>query len=207
MIFAPGTARGLYDALHKAIDVGASVISVSWGFLECDLPGTSSPRHQSGFARRLSLGDYGVLCERGRRLRARTGEERSNSLANVNFPASSPYVLACGGTTFCRSGERIEAETVWNNMLQGIHLASGGGVSGWFAAPSYQRRVNVPCFDKSSPHKTWMSREKAALEGHRGRGVPNVAAYADFDTGYAIVVGGMAYHGFGTSLRPPCGRP
>jgi kumamolisin len=132
-----------------------------------------------------------------------TGERDSNGLANVNFPASSPYALACGGTALCRSGDRLGREIVWNKSLHGTRLASGGGVSGWFPAPPYQGRAHTPRYDKSSPHKTWLSHEMAAREGHRGRGVPDVAANADFDTAYEIVVGGVDYHGFGTSAAAP----
>jgi kumamolisin len=202
VIFAPGTCRGLYDAVHKAMDEGASVISLSWGFLECTLPG-----HKIHAVNRV-LHDACVLgitvcCASGDDGSRGTGDERSNGLANVNFPASSPYVLACGGTALCWSGEQIEGEIVWNNTVHGSRLASGGGVSGWFAAPAYQNRIPVPHFTRSSPKKTWMSAEKTALASHRGRGVPDVAASADSDTGYAIVVGGLDYHGFGTSAAAP----
>jgi kumamolisin len=202
VIFAPGNCRGLYDALHRAMDVGASVISLSWGFLECALPG-----HQVHAINRVlhdaCVRGITVCCASGDDGSRATGEGRSNGLANVNFPASSPYALACGGTTLRRSGDRIEGEVVWNKALHGARLASGGGVSGWFPAPPYQGRVSTPRFDRSSPRQTWLSLEMAARDGHRGRGVPDVAANADFDTSYEIVVGGVDYHGFGTSAAAP----
>jgi kumamolisin len=36
--------------------------------------------------------------------------------ANVDFPASSPHVLACGGTRLEANGGVISRETVWNNQ-------------------------------------------------------------------------------------------
>lgn len=202
VIFAPGNGRGLYEALHKAMEAGASVISLSWGFVECALPG-----HQVHAINRV-LHDASVLgitvcCASGDDGSRATGESSSNGLANVTFPASSPYVLACGGSALRPSGDRIEGEIVWNNTLHGTRLASGGGVSGWFAAPTYQSRVSLPLYDQSAPRKTWICQERAALDSHRGRGVPDVAANADFDSGYEIVVGGLDYHGFGTSAAAP----
>jgi kumamolisin len=202
VLFAPGTCQGLYDAVHRAMDLGASVISMSWGFLECSLSG-----HQIHTLNRVLhdavVRGVTVCCASGDDGSRATGESDSNGLANVNFPASSPYALACGGTSLCRSGDRFDGEVVWNKTLHGAHLASGGGVSGWFLAPPYQGRANTPRLNKSTPHRTWLSPALAENEGHRGRGVPDVAANADFDTGYEIVVGGVEYHGFGTSAAAP----
>jgi kumamolisin len=202
VIFAPGTGRGLYDALHMAMAEEATVISLSWGFLECALPG-----HQVHSINRVlhdaAVRGITVCCASGDDGSRATGGDRPNGVANVNFPASSPYVLACGGTGMRRAGDRIEGEIVWNNSLHGIRLATGGGVSGWFVLPSYQRRANVPRCNRSAPRKTWLSREMSLVEGFRGRGVPDVAANADFDTAYEIIVGGVQYHGFGTSAAAP----
>src|SRR5207253_464539 len=50
-----------------------------------------------------------------------------------DFPASSPYVLACGGTSRSSGG----AESAWND---GNGHSSGGGFSVRFDKPSYQYR-------------------------------------------------------------------
>ncbi len=52
--------------------------------------------------------------------------------AHVDFPASSPYVLGCGGTSLQADGNTITSETVWNDGFGG---AKGGGVSGYFVVP------------------------------------------------------------------------
>jgi kumamolisin len=202
VIFAPGEGRGLYDALHHAMDQGASVISLSWGNPECELNG----QHVQAINHVLQdacIRGITICCASGDDGSRATGQDHSNGVANVTFPASSPYALACGGTALSCLGDRIKGEVVWNNSLHGTRLASGGGVSGWFATPRYQGRANVPRFDESSPKKTWLSREMADRGDFRGRGVPDVAASADFDSGYKIVVGGMVYHGFGTSAAAP----
>ena len=61
---------------------------------------------------------------------------------HVDFPASSPWVLACGGTSLALSDGKIASETVWNGGEMGG--ATGGGVSQHFSKPSYQASVNVP---------------------------------------------------------------
>src|SRR5262249_60543794 len=52
---------------------------------------------------------------------------------HVDFPASSPYVLACGGTTPQASGSMITGEAVWNDGEQGG--GSGGGGGSFFSLP------------------------------------------------------------------------
>ena len=44
---------------------------------------------------------------------------------NVDFPASSPHVLGCGGTELIAANGAIQQEIVWNDQPQGG--ASGGG--------------------------------------------------------------------------------
>jgi len=89
--------------------------------------------------------------------------------AHVGFPASSPWVLAVGGTSLTASGEYVGSEeVVWNDG--GGQGATGGGVSSVFPMPDWQSVVKIP-------------RRK---DGGFGRGVPDVAANADPETGYLI---------------------
>ena len=48
--------------------------------------------------------------------------------ATVDFPASSPYVVGCGGTKLTISGAQIGSEVVWDE-LSANEGATGGGVS------------------------------------------------------------------------------
>src|SRR6185312_11677843 len=43
-----------------------------------------------------------------------SGDGESDGQPHVDFPASSPYTLACGGTTLTASTSAITGETVWN---------------------------------------------------------------------------------------------
>jgi kumamolisin len=107
---------------------------------------------------------------------------------HVDFPASSPHVLACGGTHLAASASAISSETVWNDGSSGG--ATGGGVSTMFAMPTWQKGL--------SAKKT--SGTSAAL---KKRGVPDVAGDADPRTGYQVYVDGQAQVIGGTSAVAP----
>jgi subtilase family serine protease len=109
----------------------------------------------------------------------------------VNFPASSPWVTAVGGTSLSTDADgNYQSEKVWN---QGVGVAGGGGISQYFDIPEYQK-ANLP---------------KSVLETLKGhRGVPDVSADADSDTGLPIYMGfldrdpnspGNGYYVFGGS--------
>src|SRR6185312_6596067 len=106
---------------------------------------------------------------------------------HVDFPASSPYVLACGGTRLEGAAGAITSETVWNGGPRGG--ASGGGVSAQFALPAWQRRLSVSTRDGVAP----LTR----------RGIPDVAGNADPATGYRVRVDGTAQVVGGTSAVAP----
>jgi kumamolisin len=95
---------------------------------------------------------------------------------HVDFPASSPHILACGGTSLQSSGGAIISETVWNDGAQGG--AGGGGYSVQFPLPSWQKSGS-------------------------GRGVPDVSGDADPETGYKVLVDGQSMVIGGTSAVAP----
>jgi kumamolisin len=105
---------------------------------------------------------------------------------HVDFPSSSPHVLACGGTALTLSNGARSTETVWNDQSQGGG-ATGGGVSSYFALPSWQASAKVP----------------APANGNGGRGVPDVAGDAAPATGYQILVDGQSAVVGGTSAVAP----
>ena len=203
VIFAPGDGRGLYQALHKAMDRGGV-----GDFAELGLPGVRGPRAPTPPALNRVLHDAGVRGVTARRASGddgsrATGEHNANGLANVNFPASSPYTLACGGTSRCCSANGSKGKSSGTRLSTAPGSPAGAASAAGSRCRPTRRGANVPRFDGSSPKKTWLSHETASRGGHRGRGVPDVAANADFDTGYEIVVGGVDYHGFGTSAAAP----
>jgi kumamolisin len=111
----------------------------------------------------------------------------NDGLAHVDFPASSPNVLACGGTRLIGSGQSITSETVWNDGTSGG--ATGGGISAFFPPPAWQSKSNLP---------------PSANPGAKpGRGVPDIAGDADPVTGYQIRVDGQNTVVGGTSAVAP----
>lgn len=86
----------------------------------------------------------------------------------VNFPASSPFVTAVGGTSlYADTSGNYQSETVWNSDGG----AGGGGISQVFGEPLYQRFLLPPATQKE-------------LGGYRG--VPDVSWNADPSTSILI---------------------
>ncbi len=181
--FGSADQQGLADALDKAVHdtVNAPhVISLSWGVAEAHW---TAPRREVVNA---------ALCDAAR-LRVVVVAASGDSLAtcaeldgkaHVWFPASSPYVLGCGGTTIRLEAGAIAQELVWKSGSTG----TGGGVSDFFPVAAFQANAQVP---------------PSISTGRAGRGVPDVAAMAAEEPGYRIVVGGEPLALGGTSAGTP----
>jgi pseudomonalisin len=119
-----------------------------------------------------STGDTGSSCAV-----APTNGVPGSGPPDTEFPASSPYTLAVGGTTLdTDNSDNYGTEITWN--------AGGGGVSPVENGGKWQNGV-VPT-------------SSAGL-----RGVPDVALDADPDTGALIYVNGAVEQIGGTSLSSP----
>lgn len=184
--FAPNTDAGFvkaittaaHDATHKP-----SVISISWGGPESSWTSQSISAMNSAIQNATALGV--TVC-------VAAGDNGSADGVNdgqfhVDFPASCPYALACGGTRLIGSGATIRSESVWNDGVNGG--ATGGGVSAVFALPTWQQNAHVP--------------PSANPGGGTGRGVPDVAGDADPATGYQVLVDGNQLAIGGTSAVAP----
>jgi len=182
--FAPTSDRGFVDAVTTALfdPRGPSVLSISWGQAEDQW--TEQGRHalDQAFQAAAALG-VTVLAASGDN-GWRDGVE--GQVAHVDFPASSPYVLACGGTRLevTESGELLEV--VWNDH---DGTATGGGVSSYYGVPPWQSKSRVP--------------PSVNEGGGTGRGVPDVSGNADPDTGYLIGDGQVQHPFGGTSAVAP----
>jgi subtilase family serine protease len=153
------------DSLANAVNVAATynpaAISNSWGVVEGGAntanidPGAQSAFLHPGIAITASAGDMGV----------------------VQFPASSPYVTAVGGTTLTQDAttSRGWSEKAW--------APTGSGCSMMYAVPVWQTSTN----------------------GCTNRSVADVAVIADYNPGVAVYVtteGGWVVLG-GTSAGAP----
>ena len=182
--FAPNTDQGFLDALTTAIHDTTnkpSVISISWGGPESSWTAQAMNAMDSACQDAATLGV--TIC-------AASGDNGASDGAtdgqyHVDFPASSPSILACGGTDLQPTGAKITSEQVWNGGASGG--ATGGGVSQQFALPSWQASAKVP----------------KAPNGFAGRGVPDVAGDADPNSGYQTFVDGQSVVVGGTSAVAP----
>jgi kumamolisin len=180
--FAPNTDAGFVDAVADASHAKPTptAISISWGQSEDQWTAQARTALDDAL---LDAGALGVTVtvaagDNG------SSDGSSGSAKHADFPASSPHALACGGTSLHAKGSVISSETVWNDSASGG--ATGGGVSDVFGLPSWQKGVGVP---------------PAAKPG--GRGVPDVAANADPETGYQVLVDGTRAVYGGTSAVAP----
>ena len=166
-----------------------TVISCSWGYAE-DAPGAWSAGAQAaindslqaatllGITVCVAAGDDG------------SDDEVGDGHAHVDFPSSSPYVLAVGGTTLKQSSSGKITETAWKDgdgLRKDNGGSTGGGVSTIFPRPSWQT-VSIESVNPGS------------IEG---RVVPDVAADASANTGYWTVVDGQGGASGGTSAAAP----
>ncbi|TCW77310.1 peptidase S53 [Burkholderia sp. SRS-46] len=187
--FAPNSDAGFIQAVNAAVNDTThrpSVISISWGGPEAIWQAQSAQAFnrvlQAAAAQGITVcaasGDSG------------SGDGLQDGAEHVDFPASSPYVLGCGGTHLdALPGQGIRAEVVWNDDAAGGG-AGGGGVSTLFDLPAWQQGLAVTLADGST----------APLAK---RGVPDVAGDASPQTGYEVAIAGTPTVMGGTSAVAP----
>jgi kumamolisin len=185
--FSPFDQGGWVDLLNAVIAAKPAVLSVSWGLAEDDpewaanaitaISDRLNMLRLIGVTTCVSAGDDG------------SGDQIDDGKGHVDFPGSTPFVLAVGGTMLTGSGASV-AETTWwespgrrNNAGGG---ATGGGVSTKFQRPNWQT-VRVPSINSGSID---------------GRVVPDVAALAGEPLYDLVFVGKDSPNG-GTSASAP----
>lgn len=183
--FAPNSEKGFIEAVSSAIHDQVnkpSVITISWGEDESSWSAQARTTFDQilqeagtlGVTVCASAGDYG------------SADGVSGGQSHVSYPASSAYVLACGGTSRFQSSGESSAEVVWNDLSSGGG-ATGGGISAVFPQPAYQSGVDTL---------------KTTTAVH-GRGVPDVAGLADSASAYLVRVNGADSVIGGTSAVAP----
>jgi kumamolisin len=185
--FADNTDAGFLNAITTAVHDSTnnpSIVSISWGGPESSWTQQAMTSMDEAFQAAAAMGV--TVC-------VAAGDDGStdgvtDNLNHVDFPASSPNVLACGGTKLVASGNSITSETVWNELANN-EGATGGGISDVFPLPSYQSGAGVP---------------PSVNPNHNvGRGVPDVTGNADPTTGYVTLVDGNPDVIGGTSAVAP----
>jgi len=185
--FAENTDAGFLNAITTAVHDSTnnpSVLSISWGGPESSWTQQAMTTMDEAFQSAAAMGV--TVC-------VAAGDDGStdgvtDGANHVDFPASSPNVLACGGSKLVASGNTITSETVWNELASN-EGATGGGISDVFPLPSWQNGAGVP--PSANPSQ------------NVGRGVPDVAGDADPSTGYVTLVDGQPDVIGGTSAVAP----
>ena len=172
--FAPNSMQGFYDAIAKAISNGNRFISISWGLSESYVNTTTLNAFNNLFASAVRSGIT---------ISVASGDNGSNDTGDsvtlsVDFPASCPNAIACGGTSLVS----LPTEKAWND--------GGGGVSAFFRS----------LYQSPSPVK-YQTGTPSNLLG--GRSVPDIALNADPYSGWTVVFQGQSYIFGGTSCVAP----
>jgi kumamolisin len=180
------------DALMQDHENDPGVVSISWGSPEDDDQTwtTQAIEHiHASFQEAALLGI--TIC-------IAAGDDGSSDgvadgHAHADFPSSSPFVLAVGGTTIPVRGG-TGPDIVW---FEGTGVrdqdfkdgSSGGGVSEKFPRPTWQKDINIKSVNPGM---------------FVGRIYPDLAANADwFASPYLLVVDGGSQPNGGTSAASP----
>jgi subtilase family serine protease len=203
------TDSDLLNALAFIVDNHvASIVTDSWGepYDTATLISTYDEVFQAGAAEGIgfffSAGDSGYESP---------AEDSGSDQIQVDWPDSSTYVTAVGGTSLAIGRhDNYEFETSWGTLLDPLSSngkswqysppglypdyydgSGGGGVSTAFTQPSYQAGVVPNSLATSLPNGTTSSTPM--------RVVPDVSALADPSTG--LLEGETLYQPNGTTLK------
>ena len=184
--FAELSEPGLVAAVSKAVysrTARPNVIVITWGQPEARWPPESREAMDAVLQDAFRLG-ITVVTTAGDDL---AWEHVDPNQVCVNYPASSPYVLGCGGTQIAldATGTAIVDEVVWN---ENGRRGTGGGISQFYMVPPFQSGARLP---------------GSLNDGKPGRGVPDVAAAAAAFNGYRIFLNGAEVVASGTSAVAP----
>jgi len=194
--FSDAILAAVHDAVNKP-----SVISISWGGPEDEATGQFQEAMKTALEDAQSL-NITVLVASGDNGAADMAPTDANNQApwdgkaHVDFPASSPLVLACGATRIDLSGTKLAGEAAWNQGFADTDPdvnsfgSVGGGISHVFTPPpSWQASLTLPA--------------SANVGAPAGRGVPDVTGNGDPSSGYSVRVDGNTGVIGGTSAVAP----
>ena len=166
-------SQDITKAIIAATADGCDVCSISWGADEASWGAAAGDALEQAAIAATAAGMV-VFAASG----DNDSSDGGPTPANVDLPSSAPHVIGCGGTKKPHTGEEI----VWNDDPgKSSGEGTGGGYSTLFPMPSWQA---------GAPHGP-------------GRMVPDVAADADPNTGYEIVLYGETTVVGGTSAVAP----
>jgi len=172
------TTSSFGNAINRAVSENCDVISISWGGTEStDYLGTAlANASANGITVCVASGDY--------------GSENTTGTLGVLYPASSPNVVAVGGTQLTYNS------STYQRISESVSIYSGGGISKVFAVPSWQAGLKANLFFSSNGN--------SFVSTITGRGVPDIsapffnyimwfgAAASNYSAANILVVGGTS---------------
>src|SRR6266550_1903315 len=167
-------------ALNHVVDRHlASIVTNSYGFPTEALPPGYIKPYNDTMLQGAATG-IGIYFSSG----DNSDESLTVGYRTADWPASSPWVTAVGGTSIGIDANNQRAvETGWGTYTASLHAdgtwgaqswlyGAGGGVSRLFPEPWYQTGTDISTV--------------FAAQGRTGRALPDIAAFGDPNTGYLI---------------------
>lgn len=191
------TQQGMLDAVTAAISSGMNMISISWGSPEPLFYAISSGIFMtaldnqfqiavsSGIVVTAAAGDFGS-SDNYYTTYTVSGYPVKVPVPHLDFPASSPSVVACGGTSLYKGV--VNAETAW--------IDGGGGQSTRFLRPSYQG-----AWDPAWPIDPFTKRSSSGTPF--ARTIPDISFNSDPNSHWTIRFAGYVDDAYGTSCSAP----
>ena len=174
---APNTSAAVVDEYSRiASDNIAKQVSSSWGLPEMSVS-AATKNAESNIFKQMAVQGKSMFCASGD-----AGAYDNRSTLSVDDPSSQPFVTSVGGTHLSvNSDGTYKAESSWNGgTISGG--AGGGGISQYWAKPTWQGSYGVS--------KT-------------NRNVPDVSLDADPYSGYSVYYNGAWWIYGGTSCAAP----
>ena len=178
----------IYNAPNDPTDANAEwaqivqdaipVVSTSWGSCEYTMSFSEAQAEKNLFAMAVAQGQniFAASADSGSSGCAFDANPTTN--LSADDPAAQPYVIGVGGTTLhLNNNNTFSSETAWNDQPTGSASpqggGSGGGISAFWQAPSWQSAPGVNnSYSRGTPC--------TASSGHICREVPDVSLNADF---------------------------
>ena len=168
------------DILNSMLSASSTVknLSSSWGW-----SGSPSKTTATIFTNMAGVGQS-FFNAAGDSDAFTTGSGSANAVDSTSEPSSCPIITQVGGTTLTMNGTgaSYSSEKVWNwNLYNGSYVGSSGGISSYYAIPSWQTNINMPARGGSASY----------------RNIPDVALTADqvyitYGDGSTTEVGGTS---------------
>jgi subtilase family serine protease len=195
---APNTNPGFYGIFKKWVTADTDkVLSVSWGSCEANTSVATTKAQEALFEQANAQGQTVFSASGDNGSTGCSNNNTANARVSAVSPASEPYVIGVGGTSFDFDSNNDLVEVTWNDS--GLDSgAGGGGVSTRWCMPAYQHRTLIPGIINGHSVK-----DKNSCATGYYRQVPDVSALGDPFYGYAVFAGGGWIQVGGTSAATP----